>query len=324
MVTVAKSGSPVNGHTEVNSCNTCLMRYCLPTAGFGNVSKRSMELLYLCAVKQTPSEGRQRLVKIRVFCELMKNTTGHYLYGRRSVIEALNAGREIEKIFVQYGASGDAIEEIRMKARQSNVACAIADKMKFNDMERRIPLERGSSQGLIALTTMIDYLDLFDLLDAGLSGMPNPLIIALDEINDPHNVGAIARSAECAGASGMIIPTENSAPITPATFKSAAGAMEFLPVSKVDSLVVALRNCKAAGYEIIGTDGSAELNYTEMGIFSAPTILVIGSEGKGMRPAIRKECTKLIRIPMQGNVESLNASAAASIILFERVRQASL
>jgi len=252
----------------------------------------------------------------------MKNTTGHYLYGRRAVIEALNAGREIEKIFVQYGASGDAIEEIRMKARQKNIACAIADKMKFNDMERRIPLERGSAQGVIALTTMIEYVELFSLLDASLANSTNPLIIALDEINDPHNVGAIVRSAECSGASGMIITIENSSPITPATFKSAAGAMEFLPICKVDSLLVAIRNCKAAGFTVIGTDGSADISYSDAGLFAGPTILIIGSEGKGMRPAIRKECSKLIRIPMHGNVESLNASAAAAIIMFERARQA--
>jgi 23S rRNA (guanosine2251-2'-O)-methyltransferase len=280
-----------------------------------------MELLYLCAVKQMPSEGGQRLVKIRVFCELMKNTNSHYLYGRRAVIEALNAGREIEKIFVQYGASGDVIEEIRMKARQKNIACSIADKMKFNDLERRIPLERGSAQGVIALTTMIEYVELFDLLDGSMAKTANPLIIALDEITDPHNVGAIARSAECAGASGMILTIEHSSPITPATFKSAAGAMEFLPICKVDSLLVAIRNCKAAGFSVVGTDGLAEARYTDAGLFDGPTILIIGSEGKGIRPAIRKECTTLIRIPMYGNVESLNASAAAAIIMFERAKQ---
>lgn len=251
----------------------------------------------------------------------MKNTNSHYLYGRRAVIEALNAGREIEKIFVQYGASGDAIEEIRMKARQKNIACAIADKMKFNDMERRIPLERGSAQGVIALTAMIDYVELFDLLDGSMAKTANPLIIALDEITDPHNVGAIARSAECAGASGMILTIEHTSPITPATFKSAAGAMEFLPICKVDSLLVAIRNSKAAGFSVLGTDGMADTLYTESGLFDGPTILIIGSEGKGIRPAIRKECTKLIRIPMHGNVESLNASAAAAIIMFERATQ---
>jgi 23S rRNA (guanosine2251-2'-O)-methyltransferase len=120
----------------------------------------------------------------------------------------------------------------------------------------------------------------------------------------------------------MIITIEHSSPITPATFKSAAGAMEFLPICKVDSLLVAIRNAKAAGFTVLGTDGMADLSYAEPGLFSGPTILIIGSEGKGIRPAIRKECTKLIRIPMHGNVESLNASAAAAIIMFERIRQA--
>ena len=297
------------------------MRNFLPGAGLGNVSRRSIELQYLCAVKT--AKKQEKSLKIRVFHELMKNEQSHYLYGRRAVIEALNAGREIEKIFVQFGASGDTIEEIRMKARQKNVACVIADKMKFNDMEKRIPLERGSAQGVIALTAMIEYADFFELIDKSLAESPNPLFIALDEISDPYNVGAIMRSAECSGISGILLPVEHTAPITPATFKSAAGALEFIPVCKVDNLTIALRNCKAAGFTIIGTDGNTEKIYTESGLYNQPTILIIGSEGKGMRPAIRKECDSFIKIPMLGNVESLNASAAAAVIMFERARQLS-
>lgn len=251
----------------------------------------------------------------------MKNELGHYIYGRRAVNEALNAGRLIEKIFIQFGSDGDIIEEIRMKARQKNVACSIADKMKFNDMEKRIPLERGSAQGVIALTPLLTYSDIYELIDTSLASQNYPMLIALDEISDPFNVGAIARSAECSGISGMILPVDNTSPITPAAFKSAAGALEFLPVSKADNLVIAIRNCKAAGFTIIGTAGTADITYTDPGIYEKPIVLIIGSEGKGIRPAIWKECDAFITIPVKGNIESLNASAAAAIIMFERNRQ---
>jgi 23S rRNA (guanosine2251-2'-O)-methyltransferase len=243
-----------------------------------------------------------------------------YIYGRRAVLEALTAGRGIEKIFLQFGAEGQGIDDIRIRARQNNVACTIADKAKFNEMEKKIPLERGSAQGVIALATMIAPIKLHQLIDVALL-KPAPLLIALDEMNDPYNVGAVARSAECAGASGILLPVDNTAPITPATLKSAAGALEFLPVSRVDNLVVALRDCKAAGFTIIGTDGSAEKLYTESGLYNRPIVLIIGSEGKGMRPAVRRECDLFISIPLSGRVSSLNASAAAAILMFERQRQ---
>ena len=193
--------------------------------------------------------------------------------------------------------------------------------MKFNDMEKRIPLERGSAQGVIALTPLLTYSDIYELIDTSLASQNHPMLIALDEISDPFNVGAIARSAECSGISGMILPVDNTSPITPAAFKSAAGALEFLPVSKADNLVIAIRNCKAAGFTIIGTAGTSDISYSDPGIYEKPILLIIGSEGKGIRPAVWKECDAFITIPVKGNIESLNASAAAAIIMFERNRQ---
>ena len=147
-----------------------------------------------------------------------------------------------------------------------------------------------------------------------------PIIVVLDEIEDPQNLGAIARSAECSGCGGMILTNKNSAPISPTAVKASAGALELIPIAKVDSLVQALEKLKENGFWIVGTDAQGDRLYSD-DIYDSPIALVIGSEGRGMRPSTLKHCDYLINIPIVGQINSLNASASAAVVLFEILRQ---
>ncbi|MBK9247686.1 MAG: 23S rRNA (guanosine(2251)-2'-O)-methyltransferase RlmB [Ignavibacteria bacterium] len=258
--------------------------------------------------------------------EITKQTTGNsaYIYGRNGILEALSAGRSIEKIFIAYGAEGTAIEEIRQNARKAGVICSTADRAKFGDLERELRAGKGAAQGVIALCTQGVTLELQELITNAYDENDTPLLLALDGITDPHNLGALARSAECAGFSGIILPSGHSSPVTPVAVKSSAGALEHIPVSKVSELSIALKDCKAAGFTIIGTDLSAKTSYTEQNLGSIPIVLVIGSEGEGMRASIRKLCDQLVMIPMAGKIESLNASVAGGVLMFEILRQRNL
>ncbi len=246
-----------------------------------------------------------------------------YIYGRNGILEALSAGRAIEKIFIAYGTEGAAIDEIRQNARKAGIVCSTADRAKFGDLERELRAGKGAAQGVIALCTQGVTLELQDLITNSYDESDTPLLLALDGITDPHNLGALARSAECAGFSGIILPSGHSSPVTPVAVKSSAGALEHIPVSKVGELAVALKDCKAAGFTIIGTDLSAKTPYTEQDLGSSPIVLVIGSEGEGMRANIRKLCDHLVKIPMAGRIESLNASVAGGVLMFEILRQRS-
>lgn len=248
-------------------------------------------------------------------------TSGSYIYGRNAVLEAIAAGRPIEKIFIAYGSEGTAIEQIRNDARKAGINFATADRAKFGNMERELRAGKGAAQGVIALCTSGISLDLQTLIENAYSDSETPMLLALDGITDPHNLGALARSAECAGFSGIILPSGHSSPVTPAAVKASAGALEHIPVAKVSELTVALKDCKSAGFTIIGTAGESERSYSDTYNYDAPIVLLIGSEGEGMRPQIRKLCDELVKIPMVGKIESLNASVAGGILMFEILRQ---
>src|SRR5690606_20586070 len=148
----------------------------------------------------------------------------------------------------------------------------------------------------------------------------NPILVMLDEINDPHNLGAIARTAECSGVSGIILPERNSSPVTPAAIKSSAGALNHIDVCKTVNMIQAIKKLKDNGFWIVGTSLEAKQSYTTK-IYDRPTVLVIGNEGKGMKPSLQKHCDNLVRIPILGKIESLNASVSCGIVLYEALRQ---
>lgn len=242
-----------------------------------------------------------------------------YIYGKNAVTEALSEKDKLSKIFIQFGTEGPAIDKIMSLTYKFKIPTVKFDRRKFADLEAKIGA-RGNSQGVIALINQIENIEFEDLLENALKEQTNPLMIALDEISDPHNLGAIARSAECSGACGIILPTTNSVQVTPTAIKISAGALLHLKVSKVKSLQTTLEFAKELGYQIVGTEMEAEKNYYDAD-FAKPTILVIGSEGKGIRPSIQKICDQSLKIPMAGKINSLNASVSAGIILFEALKQ---
>ena len=249
----------------------------------------------------------------------MKEDTA-YIYGRNSVIEALRAGKEIEKIFIAYGTKGEAISSIFSLAKRNKVAAVSYDKRKHQVLERKVCPRGANSQGVIALLSQIHLLSVDDIAQNAFDKNEYPILIVLDEINDPHNLGAIARSGECCGASGIIVTERNSAPLSPVAIKASAGGLEYIPMAKTSSLIATLKDLKNYGFWVIGTDHNAENIYTE-DLYDRPIAIVIGSEGKGIRPSTRKHCDLIVSIPMKGNINSLNASVSAGVILFEIVRQ---
>ena len=244
-----------------------------------------------------------------------------YIYGRNSIIETIESNpQSIEKIFVSFNAHGKVIDKIFYKAKKNKVKCIKHDKRKFSLLEQKVCPKITNSQGVIALLKLVDTLDVDELINLGFEKEKNPVIIALDNITDPHNLGAIARTAECSGASGIIVTERNSSPITPTAIKTSAGALEHLPIAKVNSLPQILQKFKDKGFWVVGTEMDAKTNYTEYD-FLRPVVVIIGNEGKGISPSVSKQCDDVVNIPIKGKINSLNASVSAGIILYEIVRQ---
>ncbi len=244
------------------------------------------------------------------------NESNDYIYGRNAVIEAINSDSDIQKIFFCFGAN---MPHILSAAKRKKINCTVLDKTKFRDLEKRTCPINAKTQGVIALKQLISTVFLDDFLNS-LDIGKNPVIAILDGINDPQNLGAIARSAECAGVAGIIMPNKNSAPITPAAIKVSAGSLNYLPVIQVSNLIVAIEKLKKNHFWITGTSLEGNQNYYD-NIYDKPTAIIIGSEGKGISPSVAKHCDHLIKINMCGNINSLNASVSAGIVFFEILRQ---
>lgn len=238
------------------------------------------------------------------------------LWGVHPVLEQLRQQpRTVREVLIQQGRGGKNLQEIIELARQQGV------KVRFMPGDR-FPSSQGKThQGVLARIAPVSMLDLDDLLDKvenRRSG--HPLLVALDSIQDPHNLGAIIRTAAAAGAAGVILPKDRSAPMNATAAKSAAGATAHLDLCTVTNLAASLRRLKERGFWVYGAAGeAAESLYATR--FEGPICLVIGGEGKGIRPLIREQCDQLLAIPMAGSLNSLNASVAAGVILFEMVRQ---
>jgi 23S rRNA (guanosine2251-2'-O)-methyltransferase len=237
--------------------------------------------------------------------------------GRNAVIEALRAGRTIDKIYISSGETDKTLGHIASKARAAGIVVADCDRRKLDAMS-----VTKAHQGVIAVCAVREYSTIDDILKAAQDNGEAPFVIVCDEISDPHNMGAIIRSAECAGAHGVIIPKRRSAGLTAIVDKSSAGAAEHELVARVPNIPAALRELKDRGLWIYGTaaEGAASLWDTD---FTGPAALVIGSEGDGMGRLVAESCDFVVSIPMKGVVGSLNASAAASIMMYEVLRQRS-
>ncbi|MBR5571801.1 MAG: 23S rRNA (guanosine(2251)-2'-O)-methyltransferase RlmB [Oscillospiraceae bacterium] len=235
--------------------------------------------------------------------------------GRNAVIEALRAGAAIDKIYLAKGETDKTLGHIASKARAAGIVVVEADRRKLDNMSRT-----HSHQGVIALAAIREYATVEDILAAAADKGEAPLLVICDEISDPHNLGAIIRTAECAGAHGIIIPKRRSAGLTAIVAKTSAGAVSYLPVARVANLSATIKDLKKQGVWIFGTAADASTNLYDADLKSAAAI-VIGSEGDGMSRLVSENCDFLVSIPMKGRISSLNASAAASVLLYEAVRQ---
>ena len=235
--------------------------------------------------------------------------------GRNAVIEALRAGTAIDKIYIARGETDAALGHIASTARSRGIVVAEADRRKLDGMSRT-----RSHQGVIAVAAVREYAGVDDILNAARERGEAPLIVVCDELSDPHNLGAVIRTAECAGAHGVIIPKRRSAGLTAIVAKPSAGAVSYLPVARVPNLTAALKELKEQGLWVYGADAGGGTRLYDADL-KGPAAVVIGSEGSGLGRLVREQCDFLVSIPMKGNINSLNASAAAAVVLYEAVRQ---
>lgn len=240
---------------------------------------------------------------------------GEIIEGRNAVIEALRAGRRMDKVYIVRGDTDATLGHIASTAREKGAVVVDADKRKLDVMSRT-----KSHQGVIALVGVKEYCEVSDILDLARERGEKALVIVCDELSDPHNLGAIIRTAECAGAHGVIIPKRRSAGATPIVAKASAGAIEHMLVARVANISSAIRELKDGGVWVFGADtGDAAPMYSAD--FRGDTAIIIGSEGSGMGRLVRENCDALVSIPMKGQTSSLNASTAAAVLLYEVMRQ---
>ena len=237
--------------------------------------------------------------------------------GRNAVMEALRAGRAIDKLFINKGEVDKTLGHIASAARDKGVVVVECDRRKLDFMS-----QTHAHQGVIAVCAVREYCSVDDILALAEKRGEVPFVIVCDEISDGHNLGAIIRSAECAGAHGVIIPKSRSAGLTAVVDKASAGAAEHMAIARVPNLPAVIRELKERGLWIYGTaaDGQSDLWHTD---FTGPLALVIGSEGDGMGRLVSESCDFIVSLPMKGQVSSLNASAAAAITMYEILRQRS-
>ena len=237
------------------------------------------------------------------------------LEGRNAVTEALRAGRTIDKVFVAEGDTDRGLQRLAAQAKEAGAVIVPVDRRKLDTMSFT-----RSHQGIIALVAAHEYATVDEILEEAEARGEKALIVICDELSDPHNLGAIMRSAECAGAHGVIIPKRRSVGLTATVAKASAGAVEYMKVARVTNINNAINELKEKGVWVFGTaaEGSIPMYKADL---TGHTAIVIGNEGDGMSQLVRKNCDVMVHIPMKGKITSLNASAAASILLYEAVRQ---
>ena len=235
--------------------------------------------------------------------------------GRNAVIEALRVGTNMDKIMIARGETDATLGHIASKAREKGIVVVDVDRRKLDYMS-----QTHAHQGVIAVAAVREYVSVDDILAVAAERGESPLLVICDEISDPHNLGAIIRTAECAGAHGGIIPKRRSAGLTAVVAKTSAGAVSHVPVARVANLTACLKELKEQGLWIFGTaaDGAVNLYQADL---KGPAAIVIGSEGSGMSRLVAENCDFTVSIPMKGKLNSLNASASAAILLYEAVRQ---
>ncbi|MFB9329541.1 23S rRNA (guanosine(2251)-2'-O)-methyltransferase RlmB [Paenibacillus aurantiacus] len=237
-----------------------------------------------------------------------------WIAGKHPVMEALRSGREINKIWIAEQAQKGA-GAIIAEAKNAGIIVQTVDKRKLDQMVEGVP-----HQGIVAQAAAYRYFELDELIERAKESGETPFFLLLDEIEDPHNLGSILRTAECTGVHGVIIPKRRSASLTATVAKTSAGAVEYVPVARVTNLAQTIDRLKEEGIWIAGTDLQAEQDVYRSN-FDLPLGIVIGNEAKGIGRLIREKCDFLVKLPMHGQLNSLNASVAAGVLMYEVVRQ---
>jgi 23S rRNA (guanosine2251-2'-O)-methyltransferase len=238
-----------------------------------------------------------------------------YIIGRNAVMEALKSGRDFHKMWIAKGVNKGQIHKLLTLANEKKVNIQVVPQIKMDQMA-----DNGVHQGVIAQVAAYDYAEVDDLFTLAEKRGEAPFIILLDELEDPHNLGSIIRTADAVGAHGIIIPKRRSVGLTATVAKSSTGAIEYIPVVRVTNMVQTMEELKKRGIWFVGTDAQGSDDYRTMD-GQMPLGLVIGSEGKGMSRLVSETCDFLVQLPMIGKVTSLNASVAASLLMYEVYRQ---
>ena len=234
--------------------------------------------------------------------------------GRKAVIEAFRSGKPIDKVFILDGCQDGPMVTIRREAKKKDVMIKYVTKERLDQMS-----ETGKHQGVIAYAAAYEYAEVSDILEKAKEKGEDPFIFILDNIEDPHNLGAIIRTANLAGAHGVIIPKNRAVGLTATVAKASAGALNYTPVAKVTNLSQTIEELKKEGLWFVCADMDGEIMYRQN--LTGPIGLVIGNEGEGVGRLVKSKCDLVARIPMQGDIDSLNASVAAGVLAYEVVRQ---
>jgi 23S rRNA (guanosine2251-2'-O)-methyltransferase len=260
------------------------------------------------ATKTKPSERPQS-----ASFEEQRADNSDYIYGRNSVMEALEAGHEINKLLILDGQVEGSIRKIIQLAKDKGIVVQQVERQKLN-----LLTDGGNHQGVLAYISPYDYADLEDIIAKG-KDKEQSVILLLDEVSDPHNLGSIIRSADAFGVTGVVIPKRRSAALSATVAKTAVGALEYMPVARVNNLNQTIEELKECGYWIVGAEMTGEpLGKADL---KGKIAIVLGSEGFGIARLTKEKCDKLVKIPMVGKTSSLNVSVAASIILYEVSKQ---
>ncbi|HZX21499.1 MAG TPA: 23S rRNA (guanosine(2251)-2'-O)-methyltransferase RlmB [Clostridia bacterium] len=235
--------------------------------------------------------------------------------GRNPVMEALRSGREIDKILIAKGTRGGSLIKILGKAKDKGIPIQYVERQKIDEMS-----ESNAHQGIVAIVAAHKYVHFEDIIESAKNSGKDPLILILDKITDPHNLGSIIRTADAVGVDGIIIPKRHSVGLTAVVAKSSAGAIEYVPVAKVSNIAQTIDRIKEKGIWVAGAhmDGEKEHYNTDL---KGPLALIIGSEGTGISRLTKEKCDFLVRLPMAGKISSLNASVAAAVLMYEVFRQ---
>ena len=242
-----------------------------------------------------------------------KEQGNNIIAGRNPVMEALRSGREIDRLLVAYGQSGGSVTAIIAKCREKGILIKEVSPAKLDYLTGN-----SNHQGVAVLIATQEYSTVDDILELARQRNEDPFIIICNEIEDPHNLGAIIRTAEAAGAHGIIIPKRRSASLNVTVAKAASGALEYMKVARVTNISSEIDRLKAEGVWVFGADMDGE-DYS-LTDFNCPCALVIGNEGKGIGPLVAKKCDAIISLPMKGKINSLNASVAAAILMYAVVK----